>query len=142
MNNLKIKEFIRSFQNNSLLHGVERVTLLQKVTAAAIAYKAPCFNGMPGELGSYFRNSVLSPAISIVTDVNENFIINTDDVLKDVKLIWEGRYEMLNSPVNSTKIASFHNSLIMGQLDISDKYEYWIRQMLPMLNKYFTASEF
>lgn len=137
---IKVKEFIRNFQNNSLLQGVERVVLLQKVVAGAIAYAAPCFNGSIGEMGTHYRNTVLSSSISVITDVNELFIVNTDAIMHDVKLLWEGRYECLNFPEHSTKTEQFHNSLSEGTTDISNKYNYWVRQLTPVVTSYFQQS--
>lgn len=136
---IQINEFLNSFQHDSLLQGVERVTLLQKVVAGSIAYAAPCYVGMPGEMGTYYRNGVLTPAVQIITAINERFIINTDAVLEDVKAVWEGRYEALNLPKYSPKIDTFHKSLVLGNTDLSNKYDYWSSVLTPVLSTYYAG---
>lgn len=140
--NIKLKEFVRVFQNNSLLHGIERVTLLQKVIAASIAYSAPCYSAKLGDKVSIYRQEVLTPAIKLITEINELFIINTDNVLEDVKLVWEGRFETINSPIYSPKILHFHKSLYEGQPDLSNKYNYWVRLLAPVVEAYYPVKEF
>lgn len=132
-----LREFLRDFQKNCLLNGIERVTLLQKVVAGGAAYAAPCYLGSVGESGMYYRNGVLTPAVKYLTEINEMFIINTDAVMADTKLLWEGRYLCLNSPVVNKNLEHFHRSLMNGDIDLTDKYNYWVAKLVPIAEAYF-----
>ena len=121
-------EFINNYQSKSDLVGVERSLLLQKVISAGVAYSCPVVQGSMDDVNNLYRQMCLPNAIKIVSKVNEQMLVNVDEVLADIQLLWCGRYEQVNSPLSSTKVSDFHKSLTTFATDISVQYEYWVTQ--------------
>lgn len=133
---MSINRFIRAYTEQCNYNGGERIHLLQKAIASAVAYSAPMFVGEPGEVDQYYRNGVVEGAIKFISEFNESFILNTDLVLADVRLLWEGRYMTLNDYTYVDSFEKFHRSLCVPS-DITTTHEYWTGKLMQVVAPYF-----
>lgn len=133
---MTISEFIFNYTEKCTLNGGERVHLLQKTIASALAYAAPVYNGDISDSTKYYHEAVLPQSLKFISEFNERFVLDCDCVLHDVRLLWEGRYNTLNDFVYVPNFEQFHRSLNISS-DISSKHEYWMRELMPYVHKHF-----
>ena len=129
-------EIIHNYRKDCLLQGPQRVKLLQKVVAAAAAYSSPCPVGSMSDINGFYTEMCRFNAIKIISAVNEHILINTDEVLADVELLWKGRFEMINSPQGCKAFEKFHNGLSSYGEEVTTSYEYWVERFLSSSNSY------
>lgn len=132
-------EITHAFSNNCLQTGKERTMLLEKVLAAAIAYTTPCMAGDMSEMSGHYRTLCKENASRVISSVNEVILINTHNVLENVKKLWCGRYEMINSPIECKAIEEFHASLKQVGCDLDTPYQYWIPKFQMAVNSFIVA---
>jgi len=119
-------EIITNFQTKSGLVGPSRTKVLQKVLAASIAYTAPCFAGDVKEGTSFYNSMVMGTALTIVSEVNERCLVNTDEVMEDVRTLWMGRYNAINNPIHNENLERFQASLSTIGDGMMPHYELWL----------------
>lgn len=129
-------EVIHNYRKNCLLQGPQRVKLLQKVVAAAAAYSSPCPVGSMSDVNGFYMELCRHNAIRIVSAVNEHILVNTDEVMADVELLWKGRFELINSPQGCTAFTKFHESMSTYGEEVASHYEYWVEHFLASSNSY------
>ncbi len=127
-------EVIHNYQKNAVMIGPLRNKVLQKVIAAAAAYSSPCPVGSMSDINGFFNELCRHNAYAIISSVNEHILINTDEVLADVEALWKGRYELINSPLQSVQITKFHDGMTSYGEDSRQHYEYWVEHFLTAAN--------
>ena len=123
-----MRELLRNFQNNCIAVGPDRSVLLRKLVGAGIAYAVgvPC--GSVDEARIAYEKLVLAPAMKVISEVNEIMVIgNTDEVLHDVRTLWEARYMLVNSPLAAVKLYDHVELLRAPANDLIETYNYWVR---------------
>lgn len=123
-------EIVNNFQVKCLLTGTHRATLLQKVLSCAIAYSSPCFVGESSDSGAFYNTTVLDNASKIISKVNERIFIDIEQALLDTNRIWEGRYQMVNSPLQSKELISFFNEIEKADPSVSANFDYWVAEFV------------
>lgn len=129
-------EIIHNYRKDCLLQGPQRIKLLQKVVAASAAYSSPCPVGSMTDVNGFYMEMCRHNAIKIVSAINEHILINTDEVMADVELLWKGRFELINSPQDCKAFEKFHGSLSSYGEEVSSSYEYWVERFLRSSNSY------
>lgn len=135
-----ISKFIHEFTEHCTLNGGERSLLLQKVVASAIAYAVPVVIATPGEISDSYHKLVLPTAIKFISEINEHYILNTDLVLSDTKLLWDGRYLLLNDTQYVDNFELFNRSLNVN-IDLNTKHKYWTDRLVSIVIGYIEASK-
>ena len=129
-------EVIHNYRKNCLLQGPQRIKLLQKVVAAAAAYSSPCPVNSMSDINGFYMEMCRHNAVKIVSAINEEILMNTDEVLADVELLWKGRYELINSPLGCNAFEKFHSSMSSYGEEVTSHYDYWVQQFLRASNTY------
>lgn len=88
------------------------------------------------DINGFYMELCRMNAIKIVSEVNEHILMNTDEVLADVELIWKGRFELINSPQGCKAFEKFHGSMSQYGEEVASHYEYWVEQFLASSKSY------
>lgn len=123
-----MRELLRNFQNNCIAVGPDRNVLLRKLVAAGIAYAVPVPCGEGDQHRLAYEKVAMIPAMKVISEVNETMLLgNTDEVLSDVRQLWEARYKVLNTPIAANKIYDHVEILRAPANDLVETYNHWVR---------------
>ena len=87
-----MRELLRNFQSNCIAVGPDRNVLLRKLVAAGIAYAVPVPCGEGDQYRIAYEKVAMIPAMKVISEVNEVMLLgNTDEVLNDVRTLWESQ---------------------------------------------------
>lgn len=122
-----MRELLRNFQNSCIAVGPDRKVLLRKLVAAGIAYAVPVPCGEGSEYRMAYEKVAMVPAMKVISEVNEVMVLgNTDEVLADVRELWEARYKVLNTPIVANKIYDHVELLRAPANDLIETYNHWV----------------
>lgn len=122
-----MRELLRNFQNSCIAVGPDRQILLRKLVSAGIAYAVPVPCGEGEQYRIAYEKVALAPAMKVISEVNEVMLIgNTDEVLSDVRNLWEARYKILNMPIVANKIYDHVEILRAPANDLVETYNHWV----------------
>lgn len=123
-----MRELLRNFQSNCIAIGPDRNVLLRKLVAAGIAYAVPVPCGEGDQYRVAYEKMAMIPAMKVISEVNEVMLLgNTDEVLNDVRTLWETRYKILNTPLVTDKIYDHMELLRPPANDLVETYNHWVR---------------
>lgn len=122
-----MRELLRNFQNSCIAVGPDRQILLRKLVSAGIAYAVPVPCGEGEQYRMAYEKVALVPAMKVISEVNEVMLLgNTDEVLSDVRNLWEARYKILNMPIVANKIYDHVEILRAPANDLVETYNHWV----------------
>jgi hypothetical protein len=122
----KMRELLRNFQSRCTVIGPDRNLVLTKLLSAGIAYATQVPYGELEDMRISYEKCVINPAIKVISEVNEVLVINTEEVLKEVKCLWEARYKVLNTPIATTDVYDHLAVLRSATRDFVEVYNYWV----------------
>lgn len=122
-----MRELLRNFQNSCIAVGPDRKVLLRKLVSAGIAYAVPVPCGEGDQYRMAYEKVAMIPAMKVISEVNEIMVLgNTDEVLADVRALWEERYKILNTPIVAKKLYDHVEILRAPANDLVETYNHWV----------------